>query len=343
MKDDNPKILIIRLSSIGDILLATPFVRQTRQKFPHSQIDFVIKKEFVELLELNPNINNLITFDSKTGMAGLKKLKNSLIKNKYDYIFDLHNNFRSVFLRTGHVVAENFRIIKNKFRQFLYVKIKLNSYKNSIPISERYLYVGKKAGIKDDEKGLEIFWDDKLNESVVRLLSKVGISIGDSFYSVAPGAGFFTKKWPIDYYKILAQQIIKKYNTKIIVLGSANDNREGQELKKVTNVVDLTGKLSLLQSANIISKSAALVSNDTGLMHMATAVKTPVLAIFGSTVKEFGFFPYRSNSIVVENHNLNCRPCSHIGRHSCPKDHFKCMNDISPEMVIKNFKKLLIN
>ena len=342
MKDDNPKILIIRLSSIGDILLSTPFIRQTRQKFSHSQIDYAVKNEFAELLKFNPNINNLIAYKSKTGIKGLRELKNSLLKNNYDYIFDLHNNFRSIYLRTGHEAAKNYRIIKNKSTQFLYVKFKLNRYQNSIPIAERYLRVGKNTGIKDDGKGLEIFWDDKITESVIGLLSNAGISTNDTFFAVAPGAGFFTKKWPIEYYKILAQYIIKKYNTKIVVLGSTNDNGEGKELKKVTDVVDLTGKLSILQSANVLSKSTALVSNDTGLMHMATATKTPVLAIFGSTVKEFGFFPYRSKSIVLENHNLNCRPCSHIGRQNCPKDHFKCMKEITPEIVTKRFEELVM-
>ncbi|MCK5032553.1 MAG: glycosyltransferase family 9 protein [Calditrichia bacterium] len=343
MNDARHKLLIIRLSSIGDILLTTSFIRQTRLNFPHSKIDFIIKDEFAELLKFNRNINHLIKYDSKTGFRGLIELKSSLIKNNYDLIFDLHNNFRSIYLRTGHSKAENHRIKKNKLTQFLYVKFKYNKYPQTIPIPERYLNVGKAAGIEDDDKGLEIFWDDKTNESVTQILDNHGISTNESFYTIAPGAGFYTKIWPIEYYKDLVKYIFKTHNTKIIVLGNTNDQDEGKELGNISEVIDLTGKMSLLQAAVVLSKSKAFISNDSGLMHMATAVNTPVLAIFGSTVKEFGFSPYRSKAIVVENKNLNCRPCSHIGRNNCPKEHFKCMIEISPEIVIENFEQLIIN
>ena len=96
-----------------------------------------------------------------------------------------------------------------------------------------------------------------------------------------------------------------------------------------------------MQNAIIISKCDAMISNDSGLMHMATAVKTPVLTIFGSSVKELGFFPYRSKHIMVENNEASCRPCSHIGKHHCPKKHFRCMLDISPSYVMTRFQELI--
>lgn len=342
MKDGNIKILIIRLSSIGDILLTTPFIRQTRRKFPNSKIDFVIKEEFAQLLDHNTNVNNLIKFNSKGGSYKLGELKKSLVENHYDYIFDLHNNFRSIYLRQGHKKSSVFRIEKNKIKQILYVKFKINNYTQVTPIAERYLNVGKNAGIIDDENGLEIFWDNNTKESVKQILEKQVINPNDQVIAIAPGAGFYTKRWPVENYKKFILNIMEKHHYKVVVLGNENDKLQGKVLAELENVIDLTGQLSLLQTAVVLSNSKALISNDTGLMHMATAVYTPVLAIFGSTVKEFGFYPYRSKSIVVEAEGLECRPCSHIGRHTCPKEHFKCMNDITPDIVFENFQRLII-
>lgn len=343
MKDDNPNILIIRLSSIGDILLTTPFIRQTHHKFQKSKIDFVIKEEYAELLEHNTYLNNIITFNSKSGFSKLKELKNLLNENHYDYIFDLHNNFRSIYLRQGHKNSSIYRIEKNKIIQFLYVKFKINKYTQITPIAERYLTVGKNAGIIDDGTGLEIFWDNNSEESAKQILEEQAINQDDQIIAVAPGAGFYTKRWPVENYKKFILHIMEKHHYKVVVLGNENDKVQGKILAELENVIDLTGQLSLLQSAVVLSKSKALISNDTGLMHMSTAVNTPVLAIFGSTVKEFGFYPYRSKSIVVETGGLECRPCSHIGRHNCPKQHFKCMKEITPEIVIQNFNRLRTN
>jgi lipopolysaccharide heptosyltransferase II len=343
MSDSQQKILIIRLSSIGDILLTTPFIRQVRKKYPKAQIDFVVKTEYSELLEYNPNINNLIKFESATGTKGLKKLKKSLNENEYEYIFDLHNNIRSNYLRRGLRGKKKHQIKKNKVIQFLYVKFKINRYPDTIPIAERYLNVGKAAGVEDDGRGLEVFWEKEIEDSIDQILEKNGLIQNETFFTVAPGAGLYTKRWPIEYYKIFIEDIIENHKSKVLVLGNDNDREQGNSLNDLNDVIDLTGKLSLLQSAVVLSKSKALISNDTGLMHMATAVNTPVLAIFGSTVKEFGFYPYRYDSIVVENEGLDCRPCSHIGRDSCPKEHFKCMNEITPEIVIEKFEELIKN
>jgi heptosyltransferase-2 len=289
------KILVIRLSSIGDILLSTPFIRQLRIKFKSSQIDFVVREEFKDLLKNNPHIDKLYILQlSETD--GLKNLKGRLHKITYDTIFDLHNNIRSNYLR--RIGARRvFSINKSKFKQSLLVYLKKNYYGKTIPIPQRYLNVAKAYDVKDDNKGLELYWDE---DTVITSGKKINET-----------------------------------------LGGDGDQETGKYLERQNSVYNLTGKLSLLETAYILKKGMALVSNDTGLMHMATAVKTPVLAIFGSTVREFGFFPFRSQSFVIENNELNCRPCTHIGRKKCPKSHFKCMVDISTEQVFETLKSFL--
>jgi heptosyltransferase-2 len=333
------KILVIRLSSIGDILLSTPFIRQLRIKFKSSQIDFVVREEFKDLLKNNPHIDKLYILQlSETD--GLKNLKGRLHKITYDTIFDLHNNIRSNYLR--RIGARRvFSINKSKFKQSLLVYLKKNYYGKTIPIPQRYLNVAKAYDVKDDNKGLELYWDEDTVITSGKKINETGLQEMGQYLCLAPGAGFFTKRWPVEKFLHLIELVKKKLNLPVVILGGDGDQETGKYLERQNSVYNLTGKLSLLETAYILKKGMALVSNDTGLMHMATAVKTPVLAIFGSTVREFGFFPFRSQSFVIENNELNCRPCTHIGRKKCPKSHFKCMVDISTEQVFETLKSFL--
>jgi heptosyltransferase-2 len=335
------KILIIRLSSIGDILLSTPFIRQVRKAFPNATIYYVVKKEYQDLLMYNPNLDHLIILDKGGNGSGLKKIKNYLKNEKFNYIFDLHNNFRSIYLR-GNLKSDYMNYIrKDKFRQLALVYFKKNWYTQVIPIPERYFSVARDVGLVQDDLGLEIHWNDCITGKLNKKLENHKISIHDDFISIAPGASFFSKRWPVEYFDKIVEKVISELKYKVCVLGDKNDARLGKFLARHKGIFDLTDKLSLLESAMILSKSKALISNDTGLMHMAVAVQTPVLAIFGSTVKELGFFPYKGEHIVVEVNNLSCRPCSHLGKKKCPKKHFRCMLDIKPDMVWENLIKLI--
>jgi len=339
MVDTPDKILVIRLSSIGDILLSTPFIRQLRKKFKNSQIDFVVKDKFKDLLKNNPHIDNLHILRLDTANA-LKNLKGKLQKISYDVIFDLHNNLRSNYLR--HIGPKRvLSINKNKFKQTMLVYLKKNYYNTIIPIPRRYLNVAKSYDVIDDNKGLELYWEEESVIAAENKIKEAGLKETSPYLCLAPGAGFFTKRWPIDNFLGLIQLVNKELNIPIVILGGDGDRETGKYLEQQNSVYNFTGKLPLLETASILEKGLALVSNDTGLMHMATAVKTPVLAIFGSTVREFGFFPFRSQSFVLENRDLSCRPCTHIGRNKCPKSHFKCMIDISTEQVFETLKSFL--
>ncbi len=332
------KILIIRLSSIGDILLTTPFIRQTRIAFPNSSIDFVIKQRFIDLVRFNPHINHIYSVNEEEGMAGLREIRKRIEDQHYDYIFDLHNNIRSRILTKG-LPNPIFRMRKDKLKRFLLVYTKINLYKRPIPIPERYLRVGRAAGIKDDGHGLEIFWKNHIEEGLFDVVDRRLLK--NPFVAMAPGAGFKTKRWPIEYFAELIRKIRAQASLPVVLLGSKEEAAYFKSLEELPGVINLAGELTLLEAAIMISKAKFLVSNDSGLMHLATAVKTPVLAIFGSTVEEFGFFPYRSQHQVVQRKGLWCRPCSHIGRNHCPLGHFKCMKDLKPELVFNHLKKWL--
>lgn len=324
------KILIIRLSSIGDIVLSTPLIRVLRNKFPNSQIDFIIKKEFSELLKYNPNLTNLIEFNTENGFKELLRLKRQILKENYDLIIDIHNNLRSIFLRmfTGaHVV----RINKRVFKRFLLVKFKINLYKNAIHVVDRYIETLSNFSIKNDNQGLEIFVPE---DTIEIAKNKINFSDKNLYIAIAPSAKHETKRWLPERFAQLGDKLAEKFKAKIILLGGKEDEDRCRFVEEmmVSKPINLCGKTTLLESAAVLSMCKLLVTNDSGLMHIGSAMKTRIVAIFGSTVKEFGFSPYGVENIVIEK-NIPCRPCSHIGRNKCPEGHFKCMRDIQVEDV----------
>ena len=331
------RFLIIRLSSIGDILLTTPFVRALRKKYPDSLINFLTKNEYVELMENNPNINNVYAFDSKNGFGEVLNWRYQLKSNNYDAIFDLHRNFRTFFM-TKYIGGTNSdKYNKRYFKRFILVKFGINLYKNVTPISDRYLEVASRYNLENDGMGLDLYFtnDNPLRETV-NVESQVNLVI-------APGAGYQTKRWPSENFAILADLLVQELNAKIILVGSNFDVPVSENIKSQMHepVTDVTGKLTLVETAAVIKDSNAVLTNDSGLMHIAVSQKKPVLAFFGSTTEELGFFPYSNNFRVLEITDLNCRPCSHVGRNKCPKKHFKCMRDIAPEMALKEMTNLL--
>jgi ADP-heptose:LPS heptosyltransferase len=272
----------------------------------------------------------------------LRAIKRFIKKERIHYIFDLHNNFRSNYLRRNSKAESVNHIRKDKLKQVALVSFKKNYYDSIIPIPERYFQVGKDFGLMPDSKGLELFWNDDYYGKVEHFIQNKGINPEENYISIAPGASFDNKKWPIEYFEETIQEVSKELKCRVVVLGDKNDQELGKRLADNNdNVYDMTGQLSMLESAIVMSKSIALLSNDSGLMHMATAVNTPVLAIFGPTVRELGFFPYKAIHSVVEMKNLQCRPCSHMGKNRCPKKHFRCMRDITPEIVYKNLIQLV--
>jgi len=340
MLDPPEKILIIRLSSIGDILLTSPFVRQVRKQFPDARIDYLIKEQFRDLMRFNPHISHLYALTVSNHDAE-KKLKKELKQAGYQIVFDLHNNLRSNFFKRGINATSLRSINKNKLRQQLLVLFKINCYRRIQPIPERYLKVAEKYHVQDDKQGLEIFWQTDHEKTAAKKIRQAGMPSSVQYVCLAPGAAHHTKRWPVDYFATLSENIIRQ-GLKIALLGGEDDKQWGRVLAKKAKIFDLTGKLSLLETAVILSRARAAVTNDSGLMHMATAVNIPVVAIFGSTVREFGFFPYRSKSTVMENKELSCRPCTHIGRKSCPKKHFKCMIEIKSDDVYQALNQLIL-
>jgi len=317
-------ILIIRLSSLGDVLLTTPLIRSVKKKYSGITIDFLVKKQYSVVVEKNPYINKVFLLDTAD-----KDWEIDI--SKYDLIIDLQNNLRSKKL-TRDFTKRIRRFNKHGLDKFLLVNFKCNRLKDLPEIPVRYAEtIGE--GLPDNE-GPDLFFPD---EAVSRVPGD-GKTIG-----LCPGSRHFTKRYPAERF-IDAGNLLAKEGYRIAVFGGKDERTLCADIAgKISNCLDLSNENDLFRTAADMKMCKGIICNDSGLMHVACAVGVPVVTIFGSSVREFGFTPYKSRHILLENKNLKCRPCSHIGKGKCPKKHFRCMQEISPEEVYKSIKKLINN
>ena len=308
------KFLILRFSSIGDIVLTTPVIRCLKQQYPDAEVHFATKKQFKVLVENNPYIDKYFLLEDT-----LSDFIKSLQSQSYDYIIDLHNNLRTSIIKF-RLGKPSFSFDKLNFEKWLLVNLKINRMPD-IHIVERYLKTVETLGVKNDNQGLDYFIPSDQHINLESIL-------GDkpTFIAYAIGGQHFTKKLPVT--RII--ELCSKINSKIILLGGKEDEAVGDIVKEALGdkIFNACGKYSLNQSASILKQAEYVISHDTGLMHIAAALKKKVVSIWGNTVPEFGMYPYQTPYQIIENKNLSCRPCSKIGYNKCPKGHFKCMNDL---------------
>ncbi len=324
--ENTNRILVIRFSSLGDILLTTPFLRILKKKYPNLQIDFLVKTNFKDAVKLNPNLGKIISWNNESEFSDLlKKIK----ENNYDSVFDLQNNFRSkkVVRKIG---VEKRSYIKPNVKKFLLVHSKINLLKDKKSIPQRYLDVMPELHL--DGKGLELFLPNNIKSKIISKKEIIGF---------APGAFHYTKRWPLQYYAELGK-LLSDVGFQIVIFGGKSDMEICNDLhNKIPTSINLANENNLFQTAIDMKKCKLVVCNDSGLMHTATALDVPVVSIFGSTVREFGFAPFGVNNLVIENSQLSCRPCSHIGRATCKAKHFNCMLELTPQSVYNKIEKFM--
>jgi lipopolysaccharide heptosyltransferase II len=337
------KILIIRLSSLGDIILTTPLLKLAAELFPDAEIDYLTKKAFAGILENNPNISKIIQADDEIDFSSLRELKKKLRLNSYDLVLDAHNSLRSFYLRqflAGHKLI--FR--KYSFRKFLLVKFKFNMMRDLPPVSKRYcnMLSGIAGGNNNNPLKLELTGSEEASNSALRILQNNGINDLTKLVVVVPSATHYTKTYPPESYIQVINGLIKEgYN--VVLTGKGKDKANINVITMGSNgaVIDLCDKLNLLELTEVMRMSTLVIGGDTGPMHIAEALNKPLIMLAGSSVREFGFYPQNEKAVVLENNSLKCRPCSHIGRSECPLRHFKCMKEISPDVVYREAISLL--
>jgi ADP-heptose:LPS heptosyltransferase len=322
------KFLIIRFSSIGDIVLTTPVVRCLKKQVPGVEIHYLTKKQFASLVDHNPYIDKVHLFDDN-----LSSLIQRLKEEQYDYVLDLHHNLRSQVIKSRLGILA-FSFDKINFKKWLMVNFKLNRLP-ARHIVDRYLDTLRLFDVENDLKGLDYFIPSA--DEVSTTVLPAGFRTG--YIALVTGAKHQTKQMPVD----MMIQLCRQLEFPVVLLGGREDHSRAEEVvKECSNSFNACGAFNLNQSASLIKQSLLVIAPDTGLMHIASALKKPVLSVWGNTIPAFGMFPYfpGEGSYSYEVKDLGCRPCSKLGYKTCPKGHFKCMREIPVTDIAKMANQL---
>jgi ADP-heptose:LPS heptosyltransferase len=311
------KILVVRFSSIGDIVLTTPVVRILKKQL-NAQVHFLTKSTYITLLKNNPYIDSVYQIEQS-----INEVIADLKKENYDCIIDLHNNLRTQILKF-RLGAPSRSFNKLNIEKFMLTSFKMDSLPN-IHIVDRYLDAVTNLGVENDNEGLDFF---------LSAADKVDLSLFPKDYiAFVIGGQHATKILPNN--KIVS--IIKKAEKPVLLIGGPEDVARGEQIISQTeNTINACGKYSLLQSAFLIQQAQLVITHDTGMMHIAAAFKKKIYSVWGNTIPAFGMYPYKAdeNSKIIEVKGLSCRPCSKIGYDKCPKGHFKCMQEIDEGLFL---------
>lgn len=334
------KVLVIRFSSIGDIVLTSPIVRCLKEQVQDMQVHYLTKSSFRPVVAHNPYIDKCYYLEDN-----LDVLIASLKKEKYDYIIDLHHNIRTLKVKRA-LKCMAYSFPKLNVQKWVLVNFK----KNLLPdksIVERYFETVRPLGVKNDGRGLDYFIarEDEVTNKDIPMSHWAG------YIACVIGGSYATKKYPVEKWKEFCE--MSPYP--IILLGGPEDKVAGDDISEIdkVRVYNACGKFNLNESACLVKYSKIVISNDTGLMHIAAAFDKKIISLWGNTVPEFGMFPFYGynnlkinaypDSYIIENNALNCRPCSKIGYNKCPKGHFKCMNDLSNTKILNLVNKLWVS
>ena len=331
-----PKFLIIRFSSIGDIVLTSPVVRCLKQQVQDAEIHFLVKDKFQSVVAHNPYIDKVHVLAHSWELM-IEELKTE----SYDYIIDLHHNVKTLRVKKALSAGsekkiKSFSFYKLNIQKYLLTALKINLLPK-VHIVDRYLKTVETFGVKNDGQGLDYF----IAEEEQTKLKDIPASHQAGYIACVIGAAHHTKKWPVHKWK----QFCSEIKHPVILLGGPEDREAAEAIAAVDDikVYNACGKFSLNESADLVRKAKLVITHDTGLMHIAAAYKKPIISIWGNTVPAFGMTPYFGAAmvpdVIMQVHKLWCRPCSKIGYNKCPLGHFKCMEKIAVEDLLQRTRQ----
>jgi heptosyltransferase-2 len=330
------KILVWQTAFLGDLILTTPLVHSIKNIYPNSELHLIAKPFGRDIFKNNPFLNKLIIFD-KNKQSTLNLIK-ELRKEKYDIAISPHRSHRASYSIFLSGIKKRIGFDKAGF-SFLYTDLVEHRFDGTHEIDRNLKLLTKLEDYSENKlfRYPEIFLTKEEEDFYKRFsLEK------KNYILVAPGSKWATKRWTVEGFRNLIQYLQNR--NEVVVLFGGNEDIEytNEILEDISskNIINLVGKTNLRESFSIVKNAKLLVSNDSAPVHMAVAFNTPVVDIYGPTVKEFGFYPYR-NGVVVELNDLSCRPCGLHGHNKCPEGHFKCMKDLKADFVIKEVEKFI--
>lgn len=329
------KILIVRFSSIGDIVLTSSVVRAIKNQLSNVEIHYLTKEQFSAIVSSNPNIDRVFTMQKS-----IDEVVEDLKKEQYDHVIDLHNNIRTVSLKRK-LKRPSSTFNKLNIQKFFLVRFKINRMPK-IHVVERYFEAVKAIGVQNDQQPGDYFIPEV---DQINTVTELGF-VPNEFVALAIGAQFKTKQMPLD----LLLKIVDASTQPVVIVGGTIDRNVALEiLSKTTNkhVVNTCGDYNLNQSASIVSQCSKLITNDTGMMHIAACFNVQIVSVWGNTTPDLGMYAYYPNQpekfSIHQVEGLNCRPCSKIGFQECPKKHFNCMNQQNSTEIINEVNRLIDN
>ncbi len=338
---DPRNILIVQTAFPGDVVLTLPLAQVLHRTYPNAGIDVVVIPRAAELLSHHPAVRNVIVYDKRGGDAGISGLRRMLTRlrgDSYDIAFVPHRSLRSALLVRLAGIKLRIGFHTSAGRMFLNRLVHYDKHSHEV---QRNLALLRAVGVVHSEQVLpELHPSEEDRRRVDDFLASV--HSGGRLIAMAPGTVWNTKRWLPDRFAELARRL-SSADWEIVLLGGDEDVELCADVASAAagRAYVAAGMLTLLQSAELLRRCAGLVCNDSAPMHLAVAVRTPVVAIFGATVPEFGFSPLGSSDIVIETKGLSCRPCSIHGGDECPIASFDCMYDISVERVYESFMRIV--
>ena len=325
------KILVIRFSSIGDIVLTTSFLKSIKIKYDNPEIHFLTLEKFSSILEMQPDVDRIIELNSEIGIKGLVELNGYVKLSKYDKVFDLHGSIRSRIITLGLNNITS-KVKKPRLLRFLLFQFHLNLFPEGYSASVMY------HECINDQNALSVPKTELLVSNIER---KTALSVlndsgaKDNFIVMVPGAAWPQKQWQINKYNKVIDEILKRTKKRVVMLGTLND-KVCREISLINDkVIDLSGKTEIRQAMAIISLSDTVFGSDTGLLHIAEALNKRITMILGPTSKETGGGVSLNESENIEI-DLWCRPCSQNGKQECFRSTQYCMDLISSNRVINS-------
>jgi len=339
------RVLVIRLSSIGDIMLTTPVLRAFHTTYPGIQIDYLIKDAFRDLVEYHPGVDRVRSIPPKFTFGDLVELRREIqAQDTYDWILDLHDNLRSRMLTAlGDVPYSRYN--KDRLRRWLFIYWKIRTPEIETYITDRYFQAAEPLGLQDDGNGLDLYFPEDFRFHSPETDAEVEqFRLSDYPVTVGPGAAWATKQWPPERFAALCDTLVETRDATLGLVGGPGEEGIGHAIRThaehTDRIYDFIGNTSLLGSAKIMDAGELHIGNDSGLTHIATALKKPVVLILGSTAKPTCFYPKYTEYTIVEDETLRCRPCTHMGRKRCPLGHFHCMKNLDVEEVMSGIRKM---
>jgi heptosyltransferase-2 len=332
----SPRILLVRFGSLGDVLLTTPLVRVLRARHPAATITAVTKQAWAPLLSANPHLDEVVAVAPGQSLVPLAR---ALRSARYTHLLDLHGSVRTRVLRLLVPGPWSGYDARRRARLTL-IRSHRDIYPDQVPVAERYFEAAGDLDVSPDGRPAELFISPAAEARAEAWLARSGLEGDRPLVVLAPGAAHATKRWPVRHWRRLAADLNQRA-CRVAVIGGPADRVIAAEIAGSAGgmAASAAGELDLQASGALLRRARVAVTGDTGPMHLASGVGTPLVALFGPTVRQFGFFPYRARSVVLER-DLPCRPCSSKGSPRCPLGHHRCLEDIAPEDVLKTMLEL---